>query len=86
MPMNLKPTDFGLLNLPANPNQRGAHKPKRTALDKINDTDTQGFMHPTKGYRHVSAKRAVAARITAEMRSGWTGRYSTERIARELGQ
>jgi len=70
--MNLKASQLGLLCLPQNPNQRGGSKPERTTLDKLNDrlSEHGGFLHPTKGYRSISAVRAKAAQLTAEIQQG----------------
>lgn len=31
---------------------------------------TDGYLHPTKGYRRAPVKRAIATQMTAEMRHG----------------
>ncbi|WP_395175778.1 hypothetical protein [Roseibium alexandrii] len=68
----LKPSKLGLLNIPQNPNQRGAAKTKGTTLDRHNE-DLAMFellLHPTKGFRRMTARRIRAATLTAELKSG----------------
>ncbi|EFO30140.1 binding-protein-dependent transport systems inner membrane component [Roseibium sp. TrichSKD4] len=83
--MNLKPSHLGLLAIPQNPNQRGASKPERTKLDKLNNrlAEADRFIHPTKGFRKISSKRAKAAQLTAEIQQGYFP-LSLDRIKREL--
>lgn len=67
---NLKPSQIGLLNIPQNPNQRGADRSKREYLDKLNEKDERGVTHPTKGWRKISLKRARAAALVDGIKSG----------------
>ena len=83
MKRNLRISQMGNLDIPSNPNQRGAHKPKGKVLDKRNDSNDKGYVHATKGPRGMSTKRVRAALITSEMQNGVTG-YSIDRIANEL--
>ena len=59
----------GLNHIPHNPKQRvaeeGGGKTAGTKLDAFNDTLTSGFLHPTKGWRHVGEKRSLAALTVA---------------------
>lgn len=67
----------GLHRVPSNPRQRVIDKTtgaprKRASLDAINEAlAAEGVtLHPTKGYRGLSAKRSVAAMLTAEIKAG----------------
>lgn len=56
---------------------------KRTVLDAFNDRAEERYLHPTKGWRSLNAKRSVAAMITAEMRHGRRG-FDTLTIGKML--
>lgn len=62
---------------------RSAMAGRGKVLDGLNERDTAGFMHPTKGYRTVGIKRAMAANMTAEMKAGHQP-FSMKRIRRQL--
>lgn len=46
----------------------GWQNPK--VLDVYNDTLDDKYLHPTKGYRHVSTKRTRIAILKAQMKDG----------------
>ena len=60
----------GLIRVPTSPNVR--RKAPAGKLDEINERlgKQDRTLHPTKGFRHVSAKRARAENITASI---WAG-------------
>lgn len=64
----------GFHRLPRNAKARrileGGVPLSRRALAAFNDRQHGGFLHPTKGWRSMSAKRSVAALITAEVKTG----------------
>ncbi|MBT1154449.1 hypothetical protein J1C56_02470 [Aminobacter anthyllidis] len=41
-------------------------------LDRFNDTQVDGSIHPTKGWRGVSPKRSIAATIANMMKLGFS--------------
>lgn len=59
----------------------GWNNPK--VLDPYNDTLAEQYLHPTKGYRKISAKKSKAALLTAEMKAGHLP-WSMTLIQREL--
>ena len=86
--MALRPlSQSGLRRIAKNALQRpileGGMPAQRTVLEAFNDRQTDGFLHPTKGWRHLSATRSIAAMITAEMQRGQRG-YDTETIRKAL--
>lgn len=65
----------GLIRIPQNAKQRvsgeGGHKPAGKVLDGFNDKqEGDRTLHPTKGWRTISIKRARAQMVVAEIRSG----------------
>lgn len=53
-------------------------------LDRYNDTLSEKYLHPTKGYRHISLKRSRVTLLTAEIKRG-AFPWSMTLIQRELG-
>jgi hypothetical protein len=64
----------GFPRLAKNASQRrileGGAPAKRTVLDAFNDKAEGRYLHPTKGWRRLNARRSVAQLITAEMKRG----------------
>ncbi len=54
-------------------------------LEARNSVDVKGFLHPTKGYRVVGQKRAIAANLAAEIAAG-NIRYDMPAIQVELSE
>jgi hypothetical protein len=72
--MPLRPlSQSGLRHIAKNASQRPIGEDgtptKRTVLDAFNDKQAERYLHPTKGWRYVSAKRSIAALSTAEMKA-----------------
>lgn len=65
----------GLIRVRQNPNQRhfdAGGKEKGSVLNGVNERlAEEGFyLHPTKGYRRVTARRTAAAVLTNEIKKG----------------
>lgn len=61
----------GLHRIPHNPNQRvageGGRKDSGIVLDGFNDAQEDRWLHPTKGWRNLNAKRSEAALRMAQL-------------------
>lgn len=64
----------GLIRQPMNPRQRqfgeGGTKQQGAVLEAFNERQEHSQIHPTKGWRGLSVKRARAQMLMAEMRNG----------------
>jgi len=84
--MALRPlSQTGLRHIAKNASQRpileGGAPAKRTALEAFNDKAEDRVLHPTKGWRHLNARRSVAQLITAEISQGKSWRTDAIRKA-----
>lgn len=87
----MKPlSQSGLIRIPHNPRQRAIDPNtgtprKRNRLAAINEVHALNnrVLHPTKGFRPISAKRSVAQMTAAEIRHGMFP-FSTKAIRARL--
>lgn len=83
-------SQHGFNRIPKNPKQRafaeGGVKVERAVLDKVNEAQAENrkrVIHPTKGFRKLSAKRSMAESIVAQIKTGQMP-FSMKAIKREL--
>lgn len=66
-----KLSQTGLIRIPHNPRQRvaleGGRKPAGEVLEALNDKQEGRWLHPTKGWREMSAERTNAALVVAQI-------------------